>query len=143
MKRAPLITLISGLLILLWVYASLSKLVSFEHSRAQMLKQVFPDEVSEVLIWSLPAIELITAGLLLFSRTFLAGLYLSATLLIAFTIYIALVLSNTFGWIPCSCGGILNKLSWTQHLLFNIAFIILTLLGIIYETRERRDRQAA
>lgn len=143
MKNTSLVTLISGFLILLWVYASVSKLVDFEYSRGQMLKQVFSNGISKVLAWAVPATELITAGLLFFDRTKLAGLYSSVLLLAAFTIYIALVMAKAFGWIPCSCGGILDKLSWAQHMIFNMVFILLTLLAIFFETRERRYRQAA
>jgi hypothetical protein len=32
--------------------------------------------------------------------------------------------------LPCSCGGIISKLSWKQHILFNLFFIMLSITGI-------------
>src|SRR5690606_23761035 len=45
----------------------------------------------------------------------------------AFTVYIYLIL-NYSPFVPCSCGGILEKMGWTEHLWFNI---IITLLAIV------------
>ncbi|WP_407637172.1 MauE/DoxX family redox-associated membrane protein [Daejeonella oryzae] len=52
---------ISSILIFLWVYASLSKLLNFEQNRSQMLEQVFPVAISEILSWAVPLAELGTA----------------------------------------------------------------------------------
>ena len=133
--------MITTLLIILWVYASVSKLIDFERTQSEMLNQVFPIYIAYILAGAVPAGELITAVLLLFEKTRFMGLIASAILLISFTVYIVLVLNKVFGWIPCSCGGILNQLGWGQHLAFNIGFIFLTLPGIYYEFKERRLRQ--
>ncbi|MDX1365731.1 MAG: hypothetical protein R3243_16110, partial [Arenibacter latericius] len=34
--------------------------------------------------------------------------------------------------LPCSCGGIISLLSWEQHLVFNLVFLLLSIVGIIY-----------
>jgi len=33
--------------------------------------------------------------------------------------------------LPCTCGGIISKMSWKQHLGFNALFILVGLIGII------------
>lgn len=119
----------TSLLILLWAYAAVSKLSDFTQFRNQMLQQVFSSGTAEVLVYILPAIELLVAALLCFSQTRLFGLAASAMLLLTFSIYIALILSNVFGKIPCSCGGILSQLGWGQHLIFNLFFLALALIG--------------
>jgi putative oxidoreductase len=129
---------IPSLLIFLWVYAALSKLINFEQSRNQMLQQVFPAGLSELLAWAVPVVELSTAGLLIFKKTQRAGLYISLFLLLHFTIYICVVMLNVFGRIPCSCGGILEKMSWGQHLVFNLFFLFLTLIALFQISEERR-----
>jgi hypothetical protein len=53
----------------------------------------------------------------------LKALYLSVGLMIVFTTYIILIL-NFSSFIPCSCGGILETLGWTEHLIFNLFFIV-------------------
>ena len=123
---------ISSLLILLWTYAALSKLIDFGHTRTQMLNQVFPASIAETLVWMVPASELAAACLLLLPKTRKAGLYLSLFLLLQFTLYIILVMTNIFGRVPCSCGGVISSMSWGQHLIFNLFFLALTLVAIVY-----------
>lgn len=50
--------------------------------------------------------------------------------------YIYLIL-NYSDFIPCSCGGISEKLSWTEHLVFNIGFIALALVAIVLTEKEK------
>ena len=135
MKKLPYSSIITTLLILLWVYAATSKLVDYDKSRSQILNQVFPVWISKILVWAVPATELIIAGLLLFPKTLKFGMYASLYLLTFFTLYIALIMTGIFGRIPCSCGGVLEDLSWSQHLIFNLFFLALTLIAIIYQSK--------
>jgi putative oxidoreductase len=68
---------------------------------------------------------------LMFERTRLAGFYASLALMIVFTIYTGIILLHFFRYIPCSCGGVIKKLTWKQHLVFNLFFVVLSILGII------------
>jgi hypothetical protein len=135
-KPESYVQLISCLLILLWVYAATSKLINYEQSRMQMMNQVFPDSINAVLLWVIPITELLIAGLLLFSKSRIAGLILSAILLFLFSGYVLLVMLNVFDRIPCSCGGIISKLSWGQHLVFNLVFLALAILGLGIELKK-------
>lgn len=139
MKRSTIIDIISFLLILLFVYTAASKLLDFKHFKIQMYIQTIPHKVSTALIWTLPSIEIIVALLLLFDKTRLFGLYLSSILLILFTGYITLVLLGYFGRMPCSCGGVITSLGWKNHLLFNLFFLLLSILGIYIINIERRS----
>ncbi|MDB5153525.1 MAG: hypothetical protein JWR54_2276 [Mucilaginibacter sp.] len=130
--------IIPALLILLFIYAAVSKLVDFDQFKAQMSNQTLPHEVTTVLIWTLPGIEMLAAILLAFERTRLAGFYLSGILMFLFTGYISLVLLDFFSRVPCSCGGIIKSLDWKMHLLFNLFFLLLIVLGIFIINRERR-----
>lgn len=96
-----------------------------------MLNQALPESLKEILVWAVPAIELFTAALLLFNKTKLGGTLLSLFLLISFTIYIALVQFNFLSRIPCSCGGVIGSLSWEQHFVFNMLFILLAATAIL------------
>lgn len=137
MKRTSITSIIVALLVVLWVYASLSKLLDFDRSRNQMLNQVFLNSIAKILAWMVPTAELIISVLLLFTKTKLFGLYASAFLLLNFTVYIGLVMSNVFGRIPCSCGGILEKMSWGQHMAFNIFFIAITSMAILFMEQDK------
>ena len=136
--KQPLLSGINSLLILLWVYAAGSKLLDYKTSRQQMLNQVFPDFIGHILAWAVPLVELLAAGLLMSNRTLIAGLNLSLFLLLQFTIYISVVMTGLFGRIPCSCGGILEEMTWGQHLMFNLLFLILNLIALLYTIKERR-----
>jgi len=32
--------------------------------------------------------------------------------------------------LPCSCGGVLQQMTWNQHLIFNVVFTLLALFAI-------------
>ena len=119
------------LLIVLFCYAAVSKLISFELFRVQMRNQTIPPEAAEVLIYLLPALELLTAGLLYKSSTRRFGLIASVMLMAAFTGYITLVLLGFWDRVPCSCGGIVSGLGWSAHLIFNLFFLLIALFALI------------
>lgn len=136
MKRKIVIEILSSLLILLFVYASVSKWLDFKTFTGQMNNQPFPNWSTPYLVWSIPGIEIIISVLLMFGRTQLIGFWSSFIVMLLFTVYTALVLSNAFGRIPCSCGGVIEKLTWKQHLLFNLFYSGVALAGIILKKKE-------
>lgn len=129
-------TIIICLLIFLFLYTGLSKLLHLEGFRADMQNQVFPLDWVPYITAGIPAAEIAAAVLLCFSRTRLAGLLLSLMLISAFTIYTILVLNGVFSRVPCSCGGVIRQLDWTQHFYFNMFFTIATILALIIFTRK-------
>jgi len=131
------------LLVLLLVYTAVSKLLNFDHFKVQMRIQTLPFWLSGILVYTLPPIELAAAVLLLMRRTKLYGLFLSLALMTVFTGYVALVLLNFFGRIPCSCGGVLQHLGWGPHFFLNIFYLLLTASGIYVIYRERRTSRQA
>lgn len=134
-NREKLIQGITISLILLWSYAAFSKFADLDKSRSEMLNQVFPMWMAEILYWLVPALEIGLCVLLVFTKTRLMGLYGSLILMSSFTLYIAIVMTGIFGRIPCSCGGILSNMSYGTHLIFNLFFVALALLGIIMVKR--------
>ncbi|MDQ2656909.1 MAG: hypothetical protein M3Y60_05770, partial [Bacteroidota bacterium] len=40
--------------------------------------------------------------------------------------------------LPCSCGGVLNSLGWKAHLVFNIVFTLLSIVGIMLMAQPTR-----
>ncbi|MFB9844028.1 MauE/DoxX family redox-associated membrane protein [Mucilaginibacter ginsenosidivorans] len=125
----------AALLILLWAYAAVSKLLDFDQFRGELLNQAIPRETAYPLSWLLPLSELSAAALLLFPKTEYRGFLLSALLLTLFSGYIALVLLGFWERIPCSCGGVLRHLGWGPHLVFNLAFLALSLAGVLQNHR--------
>jgi putative oxidoreductase len=120
----------SALLVLLFIYAAGSKLMDFPVFRGQLYNQAFPHGLADVLVYALPALELLAVCLLLFRRTQMAGLLLSLYLMLAFTGYIVLALLHFWDRVPCSCGGILSRMTWGSHLAFNLVFTAIALAAI-------------
>jgi hypothetical protein len=131
MRRKIIIEIISSLLILLFLYASVSKWLAFKSFVGDMNNQPFPNWMTPWLVWSIPSMEVLIVLLLIFDRTRLPGLYASLVLMGAFTVYTAAVLLHAFKFVPCSCGGVIRKLTWPQHLFFNLFFVGITVAGII------------
>jgi hypothetical protein len=127
----PLRSLLPALLVLLFSYAAVSKLLTFALFQRQLLNQPIPPQLARPLAWLLPLTELLTAGLLLFRPTRLAGLWAAFGLMALFSGYIALVLSGFWDRVPCSCGGILSHLSWQAHFWFNLCFLGIALTALL------------
>ncbi len=135
MKKSKIIEIFAGLLILLFVYAAFSKLFDHQKFSEDMHNQPFPRWMASFFVWSVPSIELLISGCLLFERTRKTGFYASLFLLTLFTLYIAAILLHFFPRTPCSCGGVIRKLSWQQHLWFNLFFMTLSVAGIRLQSR--------
>ena len=121
------------LLILLFGYAAVSKLMVYNSFVAQIGQSPILEGLSPYLAWLVPVVELAICILLIFKWR-LTGFYAATVLMVVFTLYIAAILfiSPT---VPCSCGGILNQLGWKSHLVFNIVFTGIAWLGLFYEKR--------
>lgn len=132
MKRKFILEIICNLLILLFIYASISKLLDYEEFKIQLGKSPFINEFAEITAWALPIGEILIGLALAFSRTRLIGLYASLFLMTMFSAYIYAMLHYSY-YIPCSCGGILSKMGWTTHLWFNIGFTLLSIIGILFQ----------
>ena len=126
------------LLICLWVYAALSKLLVFSVFKLQMQSQVLWPFLKTLLIYGLPPYELIIAMLISTRSARPLGLLMSVVTLSAFTIYIGLAVFHAFPKRPCSCGGILNHIGWGTHLTFNFFVIGLNSISIYFTKKERR-----
>ena len=130
MKQKVAIEIISSLLILLFVYAASSKLIEYSAFKTQLMNQLFFKNFAGIFAWTIPSIELLTGLLLTVKVTRIIGLYASLIMLSFFTLYIAgMLLSGK--QLPCSCEGIIQQLSWNQHLLFNLFFLLLSLISFL------------
>lgn len=136
MKRNLFIGITTVLLIILFVYASVAKLSDYENFKFGLSESPFISPFAGILSWAVPASELVIALMLAIPAYRLAGLYASFALMLAFTLYIASMLA--FGQdIPCSCGGILEEMSWGVHIIFNSFFVVISAVAIWMKKRKR------
>ncbi|WP_316787799.1 MauE/DoxX family redox-associated membrane protein [Pedobacter frigoris] len=122
------------LLILLWVYAAVSKLLDYNAFTIQLGQSPLLTSFASTLAILVPVIELIIAVLLLRKRTAVAGLYCSLFLLVLFTCYLFAILNFSTS-VPCSCGGIIGRFSWYTHILFNLFFIAINFVEILMQQK--------
>lgn len=123
------------LYILLFVYAAVSKLLDFENFQVQIGQSPLLSAFAGWVAWGIPVLELIIVSLLVVPKSRLLGLIASFTLMVMFTVYIVIIL-NFSSFVPCSCGGILEKMGWMEHLVFNLAFVLLAVTAILIFTKQ-------
>ncbi|HEV7380255.1 MAG TPA: MauE/DoxX family redox-associated membrane protein [Dyadobacter sp.] len=130
MYTQTLIRIISFLLTVLFLYTALSKLLDIATFQRQLANQHIPRWTVPYLAMAIPGTELIIAGCLISSSFRRLGLYLSAFLMLIFTVYISLVLFDFFGSLPCNCGGVISSMRFSTHLVFNLFFLSIAILGV-------------
>lgn len=126
-----MVEFISYFFILLFSYAAISKVRDFKNFQFQISESALLNRFSDFLPYIIIVVEFLIAGLLCYRKTRNIGLIGSFVLMLIFTGYIAFILSTSDN-LPCSCGGILEKMSWHQHLYFNIGCVILSVIALRY-----------
>jgi uncharacterized membrane protein YphA (DoxX/SURF4 family) len=106
----------------------------------EQLKQSIFQPIASFVAWTLPITEIVVAIILLTPNWRLLGLYLSSILMAAFTVYVIGLVSFAHE-LPCSCGGVLQELTWPQHIIFNSVFLVLAIWGISLYKRSSKDNQ--
>ena len=126
---------ITNLLILLFTYTTLGKLLDFTEFSSQMHNQPLPVWMADLATWTLPSLQLLIVGLLSIQKFRSRGFLLALIVMLIFTLYIILIVTDTFTYIPCSCAGILTGMSWTTQLIFNIVITIIAFIGFRVQRR--------
>lgn len=138
MNKERALEIIRGLFITLFLYAAATKLMGFEKFKAQLGQSPLTTEHAVSIAWAVPSIEIVIVLMLAIPTLRLLALYASYSLMVMFTTYIVMV-TQFSPFVPCSCGGVLQKLGWTEHLIFNITFVALAAIGIILHVRLNRN----
>ena len=141
MKLNVIVEIISAILILLFVYAGITKLVDHRSFLFQLSISPNTKEYRVWLAWTLPLAELALVGLLLIKRWRLAGLYGAVIL---FGTYLYAILNFKY-FVPWISGGILTRISYKPHLILDSLFLTLSVIGALVATlisaRKRHDLQ--
>jgi disulfide bond formation protein DsbB len=127
------VEIISLLLILLFIYSALSKGLEFQNFQAQLGQSPLLSAFTGFISYSLLAVEFTITLLLAIPKTRFLGLLASFTLMILFTAYIIVIL-NYSSFVPCSCGGILEQMSWKEHLAFNVGCTFMIAVAVLILT---------
>ena len=113
----------------LFAYTGTAKLLSLSEFERTLSHIPIVRSMGLVPAILIPLLEMILAIVLLVESRQLLALVTSCFLLIGFTAYIGIsLLFQT--QLPCSCGGVIASMSWGQHLVFNLFFIVIAFAGI-------------
>ncbi|MBB5441251.1 hypothetical protein HDC92_004958 [Pedobacter sp. AK017] len=121
----------SALLILLFTYAAWDKVLDHQTFLHQMRRSPFPfmDIWAIALVWLVPMAEVLVAVFLWLPHWRMRGLIASLLLLAVFELYIGGMLFSGKE-LPCTCSGVFN-MSWGNHLIFNLVFIVIAGMGLL------------
>ncbi|HCR76817.1 MULTISPECIES: MauE/DoxX family redox-associated membrane protein [Weeksellaceae] len=131
---------VSILFVILFCYAAINKVLDFENFQVQISESPLLNGSLQFLPNTIIIVEVLIAGLLCYRKTRNIGLLGSFVLMLLFTGYIALIISTSDN-LPCSCGGILEKMSWHQHLYFNIGCVALSVIALGLNLRYSRPAE--
>ncbi|WP_410478909.1 MauE/DoxX family redox-associated membrane protein [Pedobacter heparinus] len=135
-KRILVVEVVCVLFILLFAYASVTKMLDFEQFRTELRRSPLLTFFATWVAIGIPMLEVILSIFLTIERFRLASIYCAYGLMVIFSAYIVAI-TKFADYIPCSCGGVLSSMNWKQHLVFNCAFIAFALIAIfIYPSKE-------
>lgn len=121
--------------ILLFCYAATSKIIDFENFQIQLAQSPMLSGFASEISYAVPLAEYIIAALLIFQRYRYPAMHLSFALMMVFTAYIYIILNHS-PYVPCSCGGVLDQLGWSEHFIFNCVFAAMGAAAIIIYPNE-------
>lgn len=128
-QRLLIFDLICYVFVLLFVYTAASKLSTIDIFKSVLVQYPLIGAYHNLIAYSVPVVELMVAVFLILPSTRKPALKISLTLMLCFLSYIVYMFISKSD-LPCSCGGIIAKLSWQQHMFFNSCFAVLALIGI-------------
>src|SRR6266542_2691309 len=128
--KSTLSTLIITLFVFLFTYTAVSKILHHNLFLITLIQSPILYSQATIISWLLPIVELLTVVLLIIKKTQRIGMYITFTLMLIFSAYV-LYLLVFIPNLPCSCGGVLQSLTWNQHLILNLLLSFLALSEIL------------
>jgi hypothetical protein len=142
MKRKIFVEATCTLFVILFFYTAVSKIIDFSmfyrtlhDSRFKLVGKAAP-----VLVVAVPLAEILVSIGLVLERYKTRALRATMVMMAIFLAYVAgLMIFIPFGRLPCSCGGIMQQITWHNHLYLNIALTILAALALWARTHPKNE----
>lgn len=128
------------MLILLLFVTGLGKVFNHATFVSQLNKQPLPAWSTPILSYLLPVLELGVVAFMCIPKLRFWGLGFALLLMIAYTIYAYLAYIEIYGYVPCACGKVFEKMSWKEHFLFNLAITLLGTPALIMEYKQKKQK---
>ena len=138
-KTQVFINVVAALYIILFMYTGIYKIVRHSVFYLQLSSHRLLDGIYPIVSWTVPIVEIAVSLLLAFSVTRIKGIWASMILMTMFTIYL-IYMMITSPKLPCSCGGIINLLSWNQHVIVNVSYILLSITALFLHYKKDGNR---
>ncbi|WPU95648.1 hypothetical protein SNE25_08965 [Mucilaginibacter sabulilitoris] len=132
MKKELTYEIITGLLVLLFLYTGFSKILDFKDFEISMRFQHMPGWLTAPMTYLLPGSEILVAALMVIDRTRVTGLFAFLAMMTVFTLYVGAAWLHLFPKAPCACGGVIKSLGWGLHSVLNLAYVFLAWMCLRY-----------
>ena len=111
---------------IIYFYSGIDKLLNFNQfvnnfSKSPFSPQLYLVELCAVIIF----LEIGFSALLFFEKTKRISLIGFGIISLLFSLYISLMIFYS-PYLPCSCGGIIDLLSWNQHLMLTVFLTVIS-----------------
>ncbi len=120
---------VAAFFVLVYMYTAIMKLKDIPGFIGTMSRTPFIHSYANLLAGLIPGIEIAISIFIIIPATRFYGIVMATALIATFTLYIA-YLMIALPKLPCSCGGIIQDLSWKGHLIVNISLTLAGLLSI-------------
>ncbi len=91
---------------LLWGSTLVLKLWNLEITKSEIAMQGLPLWMSDMLLLTLPLVNIVLICMLLYKPTVSLGIRLSTLTIAGFTLYLIIGITGVMGHTPCACAGI-------------------------------------
>lgn len=117
------------LFVALFMYTAASKFLTIKSFASTLAKSPLIGSYSLFVAWAIPTVEVLISLLLIVPSAKRIGLYASFALMTLFTGYLTYMVFSGVE-LPCHCGGVISRMTWQQHIWFNLGFVALAIAGI-------------
>lgn len=128
-RKEILYNLIICSFLVLFAVTAYDKLTTFKSFNTVLSRSVLIGSLSLFVASFVILSEIAITIFLCFPKSQKKALHVSLALLVVFTLYLTYMVI-TGDKTTCHCGGVISSLTWTQHIFFNLGFIVLALIGI-------------
>lgn len=118
------------LLLLMWAYTFVSKLIDFDTFERQINGAYLLSALGSALPYVLQILHLSIVVLLIKKSWRKMGLITSLFILLIYTAYLVYILKFAPS-IPCSCISLFRGLKWDDQFWLNLAVLTLNIIGLI------------
>lgn len=136
--RKVTLEIIRLFLIILFVYTATNKLLTIGVFREGLGRFPLLKSFALLLSYAVPLVEFTIIIMLIIPKFIRYGFWMSLTLIVLFTGYLSFAVLGDYE-LPCSCGGIISIMSWTQHLFFNL-FIISIISWTLFKEKHKTQK---